>query len=268
MTVLGLVAQAGGQIRYRADRPVGSTASLAGAGTATPSFDADIPGTYRVQLVVTDESGLSSVPDEVVVSSTNLAPTAVAGVDAGGVVGLTTVLDGFGSSDPEGDSLAFSWSFVQTPTGSTATLTGAGTDMPSFVPDLPGGYVVQLVVSDPFGDSAPDTVTITVITGEDCAENALTETLDFVANLPPDRVTTKGNQEAFTGFLSQAIRAIQRDDIDGALRKIGNALERTDGCTLRGGPDGNGTGRDWITDCGDQAVVFALLILAEACLSQ
>ncbi len=249
------------------DRPVGSTASLAGAGTATPSFDADIPGTYRVQLVVTDESGLSSVPDEVVVSSTNLAPTAVAGDDTGGVVGFTTDLDGSASSDPEGDPLAFTWSFQQRPAGSTAALIGAGTDMPFFIPDLPGIYVVQLVVSNSFDDSAPDTVTITVISGEDFVENTLMETLDVVANLPSGAVTTKGNQQALMNFLSQAIVAIQEGNTELALAKIDNALERTDGCVLRGEPDGNGPGRDWITDCVDQVLVYTFLILAKEALS-
>ena len=224
-------------------------------------------GRSNATFVVTDEGGLASDPDEVVISSANLAPTAEAGLDDGGVVGLTTVLDGANSSDPENDPLTFSWSFVQKPTGSTAPLTGAGTDMPSFIPDLPGLYVVQLVVSDPFDDSAPDAVTITVITGEDFAENTLMVVRDFLANLPPESVTTQGNQIALSNFLSQAITAIQGGDVDMALRKIDDAIARTDGCVLRGEPDGNGPGRDWITDCGDQAVVYALLILAEAALS-
>ena len=249
------------------ERPAGSAATLTGAGTATPSFVADLVGTYRLQLVVTDEGGLSSDPDEIVISSANLAPTADAGADAGGVVGFSSDLDGSRSSDPDGDLLAFAWSFVQTPTGSTASLTGEGTDMPSFVPDLPGLYVVQLVVSDPFGDSAPDPVTITVITGEDFAENTLLDCLGLVANLPPDHVTTKGNQRALTNFISQSIAAIQEGDIERALRKIDFALERTDGCVLRVEPDGNGPGRDWITDCGEQVLVYACVILAKAALS-
>jgi hypothetical protein len=250
------------------ERPVGSSASLTGAGTANPSFDADLPGTYRLQLVVTDEDGLSSDPDEIVISSTNLAPTADAGDDAGGVVGFISDLDGSGSSDPEDDPLAFSWSFVQTPTGSTAMLTGAGTDVPFFVPDLPGVYVVELVVSDPFDDSAPDTITITVITGEDFAENTLLDcVLGLVANLPPDHVTTKGNQRALTNFILQAIAAIQEGDIERALRRIDHALIRVDGCVLRGEPDGNGPGRDWITDYVDQVAVYTCLILAKDALS-
>ncbi len=139
--------------------------------------------------------------------------------------------------------------------------------MPSFIPDLAGAYVVQLVVSDPFNDSAPDTVTITVITGDDFAENVILDALDQVALLPPESVTTQGNQIAMTNFSAQAIRAIQLGNIELALFKIDEALERTDGCVLRGEPDGNGPGRDWITDCVDQVLVYTYLILAKEALS-
>ncbi|BAS26955.1 hypothetical protein [Limnochorda pilosa] len=47
---------------------------------------------------------------------------------------------------------------------STAALTGANTATPSFVPDLPGRHVVQLVVNDGTSDSDPDTVTINLVT--------------------------------------------------------------------------------------------------------
>ena len=52
-----------------ADLPSGSTATLSNANTSTPTFVADVVGTYRVQLVVTDSSGLSSEPDLVEVST-------------------------------------------------------------------------------------------------------------------------------------------------------------------------------------------------------
>ena len=248
-------------------RPEGSTATLSGAATTTPSFVADVTGTYFVQLIVTDEEGVTSAADEVVISSTNIAPTARAGDDVGGVVGFVTTLDGIGSTDPEEDPLTFAWSLVQTPAGSLATLDGADTDMPSFVPDVEGVYVLSLVVNDGLADSLPDEVEVTVITGDDFAENTLMDLLDFVANLSPDRVTTTGNQRALTNFLSQAIRAIQLGNIELALFKIDEALERTDGCVLRGGPDGNGPGRDWITDCVDQVLVYTLLIVAKEALS-
>ena len=63
--------------------------------------------------------------------------------------------------------------------------------------------------------------------------------------LPPESVTTKGNQRALGHFITQAREALDADDTEEALNKIEKALSRTDGCVLRGEVDGNGPGRDW-----------------------
>ncbi len=42
-------------------RPPGSGAVLSDPSSATPSFTADVPGTYATQLVVTDSGGFSTV---------------------------------------------------------------------------------------------------------------------------------------------------------------------------------------------------------------
>ena len=52
-----------------ADLPPGSAATLSNANTSTPTFVADVVGTYRVRLVVTDSDGLSSEPDFLDVST-------------------------------------------------------------------------------------------------------------------------------------------------------------------------------------------------------
>jgi DNA-binding beta-propeller fold protein YncE len=61
--------------------PAGSAATLLGANTATPSFTAEVKGTYVVSLIVTDEGGLSNVPNPesvVEISSENMAPDPLA----------------------------------------------------------------------------------------------------------------------------------------------------------------------------------------------
>jgi uncharacterized repeat protein (TIGR03803 family) len=42
--------------------PIGSTATLDSANTATPTFATDLTGAYFIQLIVTDEDGVSSAP--------------------------------------------------------------------------------------------------------------------------------------------------------------------------------------------------------------
>ena len=250
-----------------ASKPALSNAVLTGDDTPSPSFTVDVPGTYTVQLIVTDELGLASTPDDVVISSDNLAPTADAGIDQLVIVGSIVALDGSGSSDPETDALSFDWSITQAPPGSNASLTGGNTVAPSFVPDLVGNYEVSLTVSDFIGPGAPDTTSITATSAEDFAEIKILDANDVVSSLGTGDVTTRGNQRAFTNFLMQAVVAIQDGDSAKAVDKLEKAIERTDGCIVSGVPDGNGPGRDWITNCSDQEVVYALLDAALAALT-
>jgi hypothetical protein len=96
----------------------------------------------------------------------NTAPVADAGPDqtTNVLVGDVVILDGSGSSDADGDTLSYLWSFVSVPPGSAAVLTDSTSDMPSFTADVAGTYVAQLVVNDGGRrNSAPDEVTIIVV---------------------------------------------------------------------------------------------------------
>jgi hypothetical protein len=90
----------------------------------------------------------------------NQAPTANAGPDQSVTGGATVNLNGAGSSDPDGDTLTFTW----TQTGGTGvTLNGAGTATPSFVSAAASDTLIfRLVVNDGTVDSAPDEVVVTV----------------------------------------------------------------------------------------------------------
>ena len=74
------------------------------------------------------------------------------------------VLNGGASSDADGDLLSFLWSFQQQPQNSQAVLLNADTVSPSFTPDRVGVYVLSLTVTDGFGDSSSNVVTINVDT--------------------------------------------------------------------------------------------------------
>ena len=242
-----------------ASQPVGSAAMLSGATTAMPSFEADLAGTYVVELVVTDEGALESLADQVEISSNNLAPTAAAGDDQLVIIGNSAALDGSGSSDPEMDILNFEWEISSAPVGSAAVVDDNIAVTTSMTPDLEGTYVVMLTVSDFLGAGAPDSVEITATTAEGFAETQIVAADAIVEALLPGQVTTSGNQNALQNFLSQAIVALQEGDIDKAIDKLEKAIARTDGCALRGSPDGNGGGRDWITNCDSQDEVYPLL---------
>jgi hypothetical protein len=248
--------------------PTDSAATLLNATTATPSFTVDVAGTYTVELVVADGQGIVSTPDEVMISSDNLAPSADAGPDQLVIVGSTVVLDGSNSSDPENDNLTYFWQFAATPVGSLAVLNNANTPSPSFVVDTEGVYDITLLVSDFVGPGTPDTIVVTAVSAEGFAELQIITANEQVAALTPEDVTSVGNQTALTNFLRQAVVAIQTGDFSEAIKKLEDALARTDGCVLRGAPDGNGPGRDWITSCVDQAVIYDSLSSALSALKQ
>jgi len=144
--------------------PAGSAVALDDPTAESPTFVADLPGTYVAQLVVNDGE-LDSAPDTVVVSTTNTRPVADAGLDRMVLVGEPATLDGGGSMDPDGNPIAFFWAITSRPADSTADLDDPGAAAPTFMPDVAGNYLVQLIVSDGDLESVPDTVLVTAQDG-------------------------------------------------------------------------------------------------------
>ncbi len=168
-------------------RPLGSTATLSDPSAVKPTFDVDEFGDYVVQLIVNDGT-VNSAPDSVTISTLNSPPVANAGPDQSVFVGDTVTLDGSGSSDVDGDSLTFAWSFVSIPAGSTATLSDPSAVKPTFDVDEFGDYVVQLIVNDGTVNSAPDSVTINTLNSAPVADAGPDQT-PFVT----DTVTLDGS---------------------------------------------------------------------------
>ena len=92
----------------------------------------------------------------------NHPPVANAGPDQAVAVGNVVQLNGSGSSDADGDPLTYSWSLIERPAGSGASLSNPTTVNPTFVADKAGTFVAQLVVNDGKVDSSPDTVAVIV----------------------------------------------------------------------------------------------------------
>jgi K319L-like, PKD domain len=246
--------------------PSGSGVTLTHANTATPTFVPDVAGSYVIQLVVTDEGGLSSAPAQVTIGE-NPPPSANAGPDQLVIVNNVVSLAGVGV-DPNGDSLTYAWALTGTPTDSVASLASAGLADTTFVPDRPGVYVAQLTVSDVVGPGAPDSVRITAITAATYAEMQIQDAGTQILGLPTSAVTNRGNQNALTQFLSNAIGALHDGSLTTARQQLEQAISRTDGCALRGAPDGNGPGRDWITTCGGQNAIYETLLDALSVIPQ
>jgi len=108
----------------------------------------------------TVDSGQATVT--ITVNPVNNPPVADAGPDQTALQGNVITLNGSGSSDIDGDSITYNWTFLSVPTGSTATLFDSLLVNPTFTADLIGTYEVQLIVNDGTVNSAPDTVTINI----------------------------------------------------------------------------------------------------------
>ncbi len=140
-------------------QPAGSTAMLDDPTSVMPTFIADAPGSYEIELIVNDGT-VDSAPDILTMTTINSPPVADAGPDQTVFVTQTMLLDGTNSSDVDGDGLTFMWSLVTKPSGSTATLSNPTSSTPSVTVDVPGTYEVQLVVNDGTTNSASDSVVI------------------------------------------------------------------------------------------------------------
>ena len=87
------------------------------------------------------------------------APVAEAGLGLVAYVGETVELNGTGSTDADGDALTYTWTQLA---GPDVTLQDASGATPRFEVLLSGTYTFELVVSDAFESSAPDTAQVVV----------------------------------------------------------------------------------------------------------
>jgi hypothetical protein len=145
-----------------ASKPEGSTAELLDPETVSPTLEPDVLGIYEIELVVTDNLGVQSLPDIVLVSTYNTAPVADAADDQAVIeLGTEVQLDATQSWDDDGDGFAYWWTITQKPAGSAAALDDPCSAMPTFFADVHGEYTVTVTVTDDFGAvSDPDTVVV------------------------------------------------------------------------------------------------------------
>lgn len=249
------------------ERPAGSTATLDDAAAQRPSFEVDLEGTYVVQLVVFDEVGATSEPDEVRASTENVVPVAHPGSPQAVFTGTTVVLDGSSSSDANNDRLRFRWAFVSKPDGSTATIDQAYTSTATFVPDRPGLYIIGLVAHDGMFPSLPARTVIVGTSGSDCALTDLRDALAAISKVQAGSLCSPDDGTLLSNTVAAAITSAETGDRRGASQLTEDALRRVDGCALRGKADSCFTpDGDWITTCVDQGDIHPLLTDALACL--
>lgn len=93
--------------------------------------------------------------------ASNSIPKASIASSANVTTGTIVTLDGSSSSDVDGDSLSYQWSFISIPAGSATVLVNDSLVTSAFTPDINGTYILQLIVND--GQINSSAVTATVI---------------------------------------------------------------------------------------------------------
>ena len=170
--------------------PDGSAAVLSDPTAVNPSFTVDLPGTYVIQLTVSDGQ-LESAPDTVTITTQNSQPVADAGADQTVALADTVQLDGSGSRDADGDPLGFFWSLIVLPVGSAAQISDPAAVDPTFLADVPGTYVAQLIVNDGALDSDPDTVSITTANTPPVADAGPDQTVSIMDTVQLDGIGSR-----------------------------------------------------------------------------
>ncbi|MCY3803642.1 MAG: SwmB domain-containing protein [Gammaproteobacteria bacterium] len=164
------------------------------------------PAALGVRLRDFAGNAVASFTQTVANDSLGGRPVADAGADLTVFADSVVTLDGSGSSDPDGDELAYAWTQVS---GGSVTLAGADTATPSFAaPESLGELAFRLTVTDPGGLSASDAVMVTVESAAllrqtvkrtlaAVGRGALSSALDnigmrFLASVPSGQLTLAG----------------------------------------------------------------------------
>lgn len=141
----------------------GPSGTLSSPSAATVGFTPTAPGSYTLQLVVSDGLANTSTSRNFAVAGNGI-PTSVITSPTGAqlAIGGTKTFSASTSTDPEGQTLTHQWTLVSAPAGSTAALSaGTGTSV-TLSPTVPGNYTVRLVSNDGVNDSLGTTQVVTL----------------------------------------------------------------------------------------------------------
>ncbi|MCU1359384.1 MAG: domain containing protein, partial [Ilumatobacteraceae bacterium] len=124
--------------------------------STTKTFPAD--GDYTVTLIVTDgwgKSATKTIPIHIAKPAANLPP--VPHITGGTCTVRTCSFFGTTSTDPDGDAFTYAWSFGETPTQTTSTVTNP---VKTYLAD--GSYTVTLTTTDIWGQTGTTTFPVVI----------------------------------------------------------------------------------------------------------
>ena len=128
----------------------------------TISHAYEFVGSYTAVLTVTDGSNdpvMVNVAVEISTSTSNLPPVAVPGGPYSGTAGEPVQFDGSGSSDPDGDTLTYSWNFGD---GSAPSIPSAVATVTHTYASV-GSYTATLTVNDGVNNPRSASTTVEIL---------------------------------------------------------------------------------------------------------
>jgi len=136
--------------------PEDSAINIENADQPNAQFNPDVAGTYVAVLKVSDgktktDSSINSEYDTVIieVAETNEAPVVeILTSSSGQLTNNDITLFGDRSFDPNGDTLRYTWSLLEKPNTSQASIANPEETNTVFTPDVAGTYRVQLSIAD------------------------------------------------------------------------------------------------------------------------
>jgi hypothetical protein len=146
---------------------------------------------------------------------------------------------------------------VSAPSGSTAAILNPTAEIASFVPDLPGTFVVQLIVNDCILNSLPATTEIMAVSQQTSVTQQIHNLQGVIINLPPNAFRNVVLKNVMLIELNAVLRSVEEHHYSVALLLLQDViLPQTNGCATTGAPDRN----DWIINCPDQSMVYTPLL--------
>ena len=187
-------------------RPELSELNLENTENVATQFIPDVIGDYVFQLVVNDGE-IDSEPSNIAiaVSDDNQAPIAKASLLNTNKqffnIGTSIRFSGIDSYDSEGGKLKYEWSFKSKPGSSNATISSPHDMKSSFVIDVPGDYLISLVVYDSKNKASQESA-LTILT-----ERPVNEISKPVANAGYNIVAYLGTTVFLNGRSSGSSRS-------------------------------------------------------------